>query len=84
MTLTPDLFAQVGQALFGAEWKRPLAVLIGMNERTVFRIAKAAKDGEPYQINETLAPTLAALLRERARAASAEAQEAERLARLLE
>jgi len=84
MTLTPDLFARSGEALFGAEWKRPLAVLIGMNERTVFRIAKAAKDGEAYQINETLAPVLANLLRERARTATAQAHEAERLAKLLE
>lgn len=84
MTLTPDLFAQAGEALFGVEWKRPLAAQIGMNERTVFRIAKAARDGEAYQINETLAPVLAGLLRERARAATAQAKEAERLAKLLE
>lgn len=84
MTLTPALFAQVGEALHGPEWKRPLAVQLGMNERTVFRIAKAARDGEAYQINETLAPVLAKLLRERAADATALAKEAERLAQLLE
>ncbi len=42
MTIDAKLFAQAGEALFGLEWKRPLGTLLGMNERTVFRIAKAA------------------------------------------
>ncbi len=84
MTIDAKLFAQAGEALFGLEWKRPLGTLLGMNERTVFRIAKAARDGEDYPINETLGPRLASLLRDRAKQAAAQAAEAERLAKLLE
>jgi hypothetical protein len=84
MTITADLFAQAGEALFGPEWKRPLAQLLGMNERTVFRIAKAVRDGEDYPINETLGPVLAGHLRTRAAKAAAQAKEAKRLADLLD
>lgn len=84
MTITPELFAQAGQALFGAEWKRPLAELLGMNERTVFRIAAAARDGTPYPIPASLGPALADHLRGRGVAARAEADAADRLADLLE
>ena len=59
MTMTPQLFAQAGEALFGPEWKQPLADLIGMNVRTVRRIAAAAREGEDYPVNESLGPTLA-------------------------
>lgn len=58
MTINPTLFAQAGEALFGTEWKRPLANLLGMNERTVFRIAKAARDGEDYPVSSSLAGRL--------------------------
>lgn len=58
MTITPALFAQAGEALFGPEWKRPLAQLLGMNERTVFRIAKAAREGEDYPVSISLAGRL--------------------------
>lgn len=84
MTLTPDLFAQAGRALFGDEWQNPLADLIGMSERTVRRIAKAARDGDDYPVNPTLGPVLAGHLKARAKAAAEESKEAERLAKLLE
>ena len=83
MTITPALFAQAGEALFGAEWKRPLAELLSMNERTVFRIAKAARDGEDYPVSPSLGPVLADHLRQAAVGLHGRAQRAEDLAKLL-
>lgn len=83
MTLTADLFARAGRALFGDEWQNPLADLLGMNPRTVRRIAKAAREGEDYPVNETLAPVLAKHLMAAAVEAKCRAREAEALARLL-
>lgn len=83
MTITPELFAQAGEALFGPEWKRPLAELLRMNERTVFRIAKAARDGEPYPVSPTLAAALAGHLRDAAGRLRARSEVAERLAKVL-
>ena len=83
MTITPTLFAQAGEALFGQEWKRPLAGLLSMNERTVFRIAKAARDGEDYPVSPSLGPVLAGHLRQAVATYRDRAEEAERLAKLL-
>jgi hypothetical protein len=57
--------------------------LLDMNERTVFRIGAAARDGEDYRINPALGPILAEHLAKRAVHAEAEAVEARRLAALL-
>lgn len=83
MTLTPQLFAEAGRALFGEEWQNPTAALLGINPRTVRRIAAAARDGVAYDVNQTLAPLLAQHLADRAIRAEAEAVEARRLAKLL-
>ncbi|MBA4786557.1 MAG: hypothetical protein H2039_00810 [Brevundimonas sp.] len=83
MTINAPLFAAAGQALFGDEWKRPLAALLGMNDRTVFRIAAAARDGADYPVNPDLGPILAQHLAKRATEAEAQAKEARRLAKLL-
>ena len=83
MTITPALFAQAGEALFGVEWKRPLADLLAMNERTVFRIAKAARDGETYPVNPSLGPVLAEHLRQAVVGLRGRAELAEDLAKLL-
>ncbi len=83
MTVNAQLFVQAGEALFGTEWKRPLATLLDMNERTVFRIGAAARDGEDYRINPALGPILAQHLARRADQAEAQAVEARRLAKLL-
>ena len=83
MTINAQLFAAAGQALFGDEWKRPLASLLGMNDRTVFRIAAAARDGADYPVNPDLGPILAAHLTQRATQAEAQAKEARRVAKLL-
>lgn len=84
MMITPELFAEAGRALYGEEWQNPIANLLGMNERTVRRIAKAAREDADYPINESLGPVLARHLREaaedfRIRAATAHVL-AERLA----
>jgi|GEM_PF-5403251 len=84
MTITPELFARAGRALFGEEWQNPLADLLGMNQRTIRRIAKAAREGEDYPVNETLGPVLAEHLRTAVILAKARANEAEALANLLE
>lgn len=84
MTITAALFTKAGETLFGEDWRQPLADLLGMNIRTVRRIGAAARDGMEYPVNESLGPILAAYLKERARTAVAQAQEAERLAKLLE
>lgn len=76
MTISPQLFVEAGQALFGDDWKNPLADALGMNSRTVRRIASAAREGEDYPINPGLAPALAELLRSSAAAARADAETA--------
>jgi hypothetical protein len=83
MTINAALFAEAGEALFGPEWKQALADLIGMDVRRVRRIAKAAREGLDYPVHESLGPVLAGHLKERARTATAQAREAERLAKLL-
>lgn len=45
----PALYAKAGQALFGEVWARALAAALGVNERTIQRIATAAKEGEGYR-----------------------------------
>lgn len=83
MTINAQLFADAGQALFGVEWKRHLAALLGMNDRTVFRIAAAARDGAEYPVNPDLRPILAEHLARRATEAETQAKEARRLAKVL-
>lgn len=58
MKLTAELFVRAGRGLFGDEWQNPLAALLEMNPRTVRRIAKAAREGEDYPINQSLATRL--------------------------
>jgi len=84
MTIDAKLFAQAGEAMFGPDWRQPLAELIGMNIRTVRRISAALREGEDYPINPTLAPVLAEHLRAYARRSQEEAKAAEELAKKLE
>ncbi|MEE8628171.1 MULTISPECIES: hypothetical protein [Methylobacterium] len=55
--MTPDLLAAAGQALFGDEWRRPLAAALDVDARLMQRWA-AGQRGIP----ETVAPALLALL----------------------
>lgn len=82
MAINPQLFAQAGEALFGPEWKQPMADLLGMNVRTVRRIAKACRDGDDYPVNATVGPVLARHLRQAVATYRDRAAEAERLAKL--
>jgi hypothetical protein len=45
----PALIAAAGRALYGEEWGRALAADLKVNERTIQRIAKAARAGEGYR-----------------------------------
>lgn len=61
--LLPELIADAGRALYGEEWGIPLANALGLNPRTVQRIAQAAREGEGYRsINSGMLKDLAALL----------------------
>lgn len=78
MTITPQQFARAGEILFGQEWKHAMADLLGINTRRVFRIAKAAREGESYRMYDDEAAVIAGHLRaaavtSRERAAQAEA-----------
>lgn len=46
----PQLIAAAGRALFGAQWQVPLAQALGINERTMRRIAQAEREGDDYPL----------------------------------
>lgn len=83
MDLTPELFARAGRALFGDEWQVPLARRLNINERTVRRIAQAARNGEPYRMTPGWKADLVAALRERTKQALEQAKEASEIADIL-
>lgn len=83
MAINPQLFAQAGEVLYGPEWKQPMADLLGMNVRTVRRIAKACRDGDDYPVNATVGPVLAKHLRQAVVGLRGRAELAEDLAKLL-
>lgn len=60
--LTPDLVRRAGIALFGDHWQAPLARAIRVDERTMRRVAKAARDGSPYDVNPAWASAIKSLL----------------------
>lgn len=63
-TLTPDLIARAGIALYGEHWQMPLArEVLGVSDRTVRRVAMAARTGEPYLVNQEWTPRIIAALR---------------------
>jgi hypothetical protein len=63
-----ELFVAAGQALYGAEWKSVVARELGLQRRTVSRIAEAAGAGAPYRIATAVMDQLAVQVRERERA----------------
>lgn len=76
-----ELVADAGRALYGDDWQNPLARLLGINERTMRRIAAAAREGEAYPVAPGALRDLLAELEQR-RGALAEVAEAIRSAHL--
>lgn len=35
--MTPELFCQIGEALFGPQWRQPLAYALGVNYQSIKR-----------------------------------------------
>lgn len=84
MTIDAKLFAEAGAALFGTDWKAPMANLLGMDVRTVQRVATAANGGPDQRVSRTLAPEIAAHLRAFADDVQPRAESARRLIKLLD
>lgn len=83
MDLTPELFARAGHALYGDQWQVPLARRLNINERTVRRIAQAARNGEPYRMTPGWRGELVTALQERTAQAIEQAREAAEVAEML-
>ncbi len=81
--LTPDLVCRAGTALFGEEWQAPTAALLGVNDRTIRRVASAARTGVPYAVNAGWRPELAEALRKASLQHELRAREAAEVAQLL-
>lgn len=81
--LTPDLLCRAGIALHGREWQAPLAQTLGVNDRTIRRIAAAARQGEPYPINANWRGELVAALKKAALDHELRGREAQDVAELL-
>lgn len=71
------LLASIGLAMFGQEWPAPMARLLGLNVRTLQRLANAVREGRGYPLNPNVLKELALTLRERARAHLADAERLE-------
>lgn len=61
----PAIIAAAGRVLFGEQWQVPLAQLLGINERTMRRIAQAEREGADYPFAPGAFEDLAKILRER-------------------
>lgn len=81
--LTPDLVCRAGHALFGEEWQSPLARMLDVNDRTIRRIAKAAREGADYTVNAAWAVELRTALERTAKDRELEARAAKEVAQLL-
>ncbi|WP_238229487.1 hypothetical protein [Methylobacterium hispanicum] len=77
--MRPDLLAAAGEALFGPEWRRPVAAALGVDARLVQRWAAGQRD-----IPDTVAPALLALLGREASALEAQALALRRAAAAIE
>ena len=62
-----ELLVQAGQQLFGEGWQSDLARLLELDLRTVQRIARAARVGQPYRIAAATMDRLAQHVRDRER-----------------
>lgn len=81
--LTPELVCRAGAAIYGADWQMPLARLLGKTDRTLRRIALAARTGEPYSVDQTWREPLIAALAKAARDLELRAMDAEAVRAIL-
>lgn len=82
--LTPALICRAGAALFGPEWQAPMAALVGVDERSVRRVAQAARMGRPYAVKGDWRTPLADALRKAPLDFELRAREAAEVAKLFE
>lgn len=61
--LTPDLVRRAGIALYGEHWQMPLAKALKVADRTMRRVAQAAREGSDYTVNQGWASEIRALLK---------------------
>ncbi len=54
------LLASVGASLYGREWPAPLARALGVNVRTLQRLAAAVREGRGYPVSPGVLLDLAA------------------------
>ena len=62
-----ELLACAGQALYGKGWQSALARDLGLQLRTVQRIAQAAREGRAHRVGEATMDRLADTVRARER-----------------
>jgi hypothetical protein len=82
-TFTPEMVRRAGVALFGEEWQNAMAELLGVNERTVRRVAQAAREGTDYRLNPAWAVELRTALERAAKDYELQARAAAEVARML-
>jgi len=62
----PQLIVEAACALYGDQWRAPMARALDLGPRTVRRIGRAARTDEPQPVSPGVLLELAALARERA------------------
>lgn len=73
-----QLVDHAGRLMFGLEYRRPLAQRLGVNPRTVERVAAAASEGRDYPAARAMAHDVRQLLQDHASEAADLAAEAAR------
>jgi hypothetical protein len=60
----PQMIVGAARAVYGDQWRSPLAQSLALHPRTVRRIEQAARTGEPQPVSPGVLAELAALARE--------------------
>lgn len=61
-----ELVVECGAALYGERWQSPLARALGLDLRTMQRLARAVRDGGDYPVGPAVMLNLRSLLRSHA------------------